>query len=109
MRDAGEPALSGWTIHLSNGDTATTDVNGYYYFLGLVPGTYTITETGQPGWNQTAPAASYTVTLGPQQQINGQDFGNYYQTSDTNCVHINCPSNLVAQCTGSGRPWWLIR
>ena len=78
-------------------------MNGYYYFLGLVPGTYTVTETGQPGWNQTAPAGgSYTVTLGPQQQINGQDFGNYYQTSDTNCVHINSPSNLVAQCTGSG-------
>jgi hypothetical protein len=41
------------------------------------------------------------VTLGVSQQVNGQDFGNY-RTNDTNCVHIFCPSNIVAECTGSG-------
>ena len=103
VHDPGEPALSGWTMHLSNGATAVTDGNGFYYFLGLMPGTYTVTETAESGWTQTAPAGGwYTVTLGTAQQINGQDFGNY-RTNDTNCVHIfDCPTNIVAQCTGAG-------
>jgi uncharacterized repeat protein (TIGR03803 family) len=102
VRDPGEPARAGWTINLSGGATAVTDVNGYYYFQNLAAGTYTVTEVPQSGWTQTAPAGgSYTVTLGVSQQVNGRDFGNY-RTNDTNCVHIFCPSNIVAECTGSG-------
>jgi len=102
VRDLGEPARAGWTINLSSGATAVTDVNGYYYFQNLAAGTYTVTEVPQSGWTQTAPAGgSYTVTLGVSQQVNGRDFGNY-RTNDTNCMHIFCPSNIVTECTGSG-------
>ena len=101
VRDRGEPARPGWTINLSSGATAVTDVNGYYYFQNLAAGTCTVTEVPQSGWTQTAPAGgSYTVTLGASQQVNGRDFGNYHP--NTNCVQIFCPSNIVTECTGSG-------
>ena len=79
--DPGEPALPGCTINLTSGpgapQSAVTDVNGYYYFMDLPPGSYTVSEAQQPGWMQTAPAGgSYTVTLGTAQSINGLNFGN---------------------------------
>jgi len=106
VRDPGEPGLSGWTMQ-ANGPTgpftAATDVNGYYHFLNLGAGTYTVTEVPQSGWTQTAPAGGlpYTVTLAQSQQVNGQDFGNWH-TNNTNCVQIFCPTNIVAPCSGSG-------
>lgn len=66
--DEGEPALSGWEICLSlseestfrfaeqdNGNCVQTDDNGYFEFTGLRAGNYRLTETAQPGWNQTWP------------------------------------------------------
>ena len=62
-----------------------------------------MTEVPQAGWTQTAPAGgSYTVVLGVDQQVNGQNFGNQATHPPTNCISIDCPSNLVAQCTGVG-------
>jgi hypothetical protein len=102
VQDPGEPSLSGWTIHLSNGSNTVTDVNGYYYFTNLPPGTYTVTEVQQPGWTQSAPSGgSHTVTLGTLQEVNGQDFGNCHSNTP-GCVQIVCPSNIVAQCAGNG-------
>ena len=103
VRDPGEPALPGWTIQLSNGATAVTDVNGYYYFMGLSPGLYTINEVNQPGWTQTAPAGgSYNVTLGVAQQINQLNFGNIRR--DTNAPVIECFNQTlhVKACTDGG-------
>ena len=103
VRDPGEPALQGWTVHLSNGANAVTDINGYYYFLNLVPGTYTVTEVAQSGWTQTAPAGgSYTVTLGVAQEVNGRDFGNWRSNPNPNCIRITCPGDLTNECTGFG-------
>ena len=60
---ADEPALAGWTITLTGTDGAgntvslvtSTDENGFYEFIDLAPGTYTISEVQQIGWIQTAP------------------------------------------------------
>ena len=84
--DSGEPAMAGWTIHLSNGQTAVTDSNGDYYFLNLLDGSYTVTEEVSPHWTQTHPAAgSYTVSIGNGYGTNQLDFGNTAKCCD-NCT-----------------------
>lgn len=74
---AGEPPLAGWVIKLSSSQVAVTDSLGYYHFLNLAPGSYTVSEQQQPGWKQTAPlTGSHTVGLAAGQAVNGLDFGN---------------------------------
>jgi protocatechuate 3,4-dioxygenase beta subunit len=57
---AAEPPIAGWTIRATNGSTVnmstTTGADGYYEFV-LDPGTYTVYEDTQTGWNQTRPFA----------------------------------------------------
>jgi hypothetical protein len=75
--DPGEIGLASWTIDLSPGGQQSTDGEGAYSF-SVKPGTYTVGESLQSGWRQTAPAGSgtrtYTVTSG--QKIENADFGN---------------------------------
>jgi hypothetical protein len=71
-RDAGEPGLGGWEIHLFGMDGmgndvhrhTTTAADGTYSFTGVTPGSYTLCETtldaldptlNHPGWIQTFP------------------------------------------------------
>ncbi|MEX2553072.1 MAG: SdrD B-like domain-containing protein [Actinomycetota bacterium] len=103
--DSGEPALSGWTIELSNGDTAVTDSNGFYYFQNLAPGTYTISEVQQPGWAQTYPVSGdHTVTLGASQSISGLDFGNHQREVTNDPPRIECPEDIVITCDSPTGP-----
>lgn len=75
--DDDEPGLSGWEIKLDgDAQTTTTDTNGYYAFLNLVPDDYTITETLQAGWMQTL-GASNPVSVAPGQIVNDVNFGNF--------------------------------
>ncbi len=67
VKDAGEPALQGWTVYLDlNGDgqmdtngglepSTTTGPDGKYQFLNLAPGTYTVGAIPQAGWERTYP------------------------------------------------------
>lgn len=57
VRDAGEPGIAGVSLALTGVDdqgfvnrTATTDAQGYYEFLDLRPGTYSVNETQPAGW-----------------------------------------------------------
>ncbi len=93
IHQANEPFLSGWTINLSPGGSVVTDTNGFYYFTGLSPGTYVVTETQQSGWAQTFPAgnAGHTVTVGLNQALQGFDFGNQIRPcADINDTRILC-------------------
>ncbi|TPL60586.1 SdrD B-like domain-containing protein, partial [Mesorhizobium sp. B2-4-3] len=86
--EAGEPALSGWTIYLDANNNnqldagepfAVTDATGYYKFT-VTPGTYTIREVQQAGWSQDAPnnqQGEYTITLAAGQASHNNDFGNF--------------------------------
>jgi SdrD B-like domain/IPTL-CTERM motif len=106
LPDAGEPGLSGWQLHLfRNSDPSfhqevITDSNGNYAFIGLTPGVYTVCETTQPGWTQTAPNSmqpppppvgerevdcagrtgvngiGYAFTITGDEVLEGNDFGN---------------------------------
>ena len=83
--DSGEPGLPYWTVYLATNDNGKldpgesyvlTDAAGHYDFTGLAPGTYTVTIVPQTGYNQTAPAATYTVTITTDgTAITGENFG----------------------------------
>ena len=80
IRDAGEPILANWPITLTPGGAINTDTNGYYYFMGLTPGAYTVTEGSQPGWVQTFPASGqHNVNLGLNEIKDHLDFGNTFR------------------------------
>jgi hypothetical protein len=66
VKDAGEPGLIGWTIHLFDTGTmallqttVTSAPDGFYTF-SLPPGNYTVCEALQAGWTQTAPCVAGT-------------------------------------------------
>ena len=88
VRDAGEPGLNGWTIHLYDalGNLSDSDVThdwdlngdgvidpaveaGWYRFEHLSEGVYEIEELLQTGWYQTYPAERHRVTVGPDVQF----------------------------------------
>ncbi len=75
--DAEELGLPGWEIGLSNGEKQLTGGDGSYWF-SVRPGTYTVAETPQGGWRQTAPASpgTFTHTVISGQEVSGVDFGN---------------------------------
>jgi hypothetical protein len=58
--------------------STTTDANGNYDFMGLVPALYHVREVVQPGWMQTVPASGvYDIMLAPGQVSAKNDFGNF--------------------------------
>jgi hypothetical protein len=71
-----EPGLQGWTIQLSNGQTAVTDQFGNYCFSDLAPSVYTVQENLQAGWVQKHPSRLYSVTVVAATATGGIDFGN---------------------------------
>ena len=83
--DNGEPGLQYWTVYLASNNSGTldpgesyvlTDANGDYDFTGLAPGTYTVAIVPETGYHQTAPAATYTVTITTDgTAITGENFG----------------------------------
>ncbi|MEM2004642.1 MAG: SdrD B-like domain-containing protein [Zestosphaera sp.] len=80
--DTNEPGLEGWTINLYGDSTligtTTTNINGYYEFVNLPPGTYTVSEVLQAGWSQTYPPApgTHQVTITSGANIQNKNFGN---------------------------------
>jgi parallel beta-helix repeat protein len=92
-----EPGLAGWTINLEGfnleGDvvkaSTTTGAGGSYCFESLPPGSYTVKESHQEGWDQTFPGGdgSHSIHL-----LNG---------NEKRCVNYNFGNVAVAQATGS--------
>jgi hypothetical protein len=100
VRDAGEPGLAGWVIHLDGTDgqgiavnlTDVTDANGDYSFT-VNPGTYTVSEEQQAGWTQSGPDlladagdndagatdGDWDIVLTSGQVDSGNDFGNFQE------------------------------
>jgi len=101
-RDEEEDQLAGWTMFLDENGNGTLDPEeestetsshphhfGRYRFSRLFPGTYSVCEVAQDGWNQTYPGtvsepACHTVTVPERHSCGGcgddgderYDFGN---------------------------------
>ena len=81
-----DPVLSGWTVNLLNGadqvvQTARTDSSGDFSFSGVGPGTYTVAEVVQSGYNETSSPGTFSLTTTGGQDVTGLDFGNFQQWS----------------------------
>ncbi len=114
MFDGNEMGLNGWTIELVNSSGSvqasdvTHDVNGqpgHYQFNNVPPGSYTVREVQQNGWQQSAPAQPYQVTITDGDIYSGRDFGNYQFGSLTGrvCEDVNeivCVANWPVELTG---------
>jgi len=81
--DQAEPPLNGWSIVISgpNGTLAATTGTGswpagFYEFVNLTPGIYSIDEVSQGGWSQTVSPASPFVLVAGQNSPNS-NFGNF--------------------------------
>ncbi len=78
LRDEGEPGLQGVLITLRGEGIeihAVTAADGSYRFDGLMPGSYTVSETVPAGWAATTPA-SLSLFLFAGQRLSGIDFLN---------------------------------
>lgn len=92
-QDPGEPGLPGWTIKVTDGTntyTTTTDGLGNYYFTNLTPGTWTVSEVQQVGWQQSAPGipGTYIVPLLAGQVVSNRDFGNCRVEKQGECYEL---------------------
>jgi hypothetical protein len=96
--DMDEPALEGWTITLSGdaSDSTTTDQDGAYLFQGLLEGTYTVSETLEPGWTQTYPGGdgTHTINLGDGEFSSDNNFGNFQNVNVTACKMEDLDGNI---------------
>jgi len=81
IRDGGEPGVGGWAVELvdlSTGlviETAVTDGDGEYSFIGLLSGDYEVRQAPLNGWVRTLPAdPAYPITLAYTEDRDGIDF-----------------------------------
>jgi hypothetical protein len=97
IHDVGEEGLKGWNIYLdlnSNGQLdpgepkSRTDSSGYYEFLNLDPGTYTVSEVPQAGWTQTLPGWTGGRLFGSELVL-GSESTNIVEIDPNNGVVIN--------------------
>jgi PEP-CTERM motif len=75
----GEPGLQGWTVLLfGTGFSAISGANGAFLISGVGPGTFTLQEQLQPGFQQTAPAlpGTFVFTTSSGVDIPNENFGN---------------------------------
>jgi hypothetical protein len=111
--DPGEPGLSGWEITLTSAGgaplTAITDSEGYYSFFDVVPGTYDLAETLQPGWVPSQPAGGiYTGVVVSGAEVLVRDFGNCQDPPCSQALNVSaeqvesdCCFNLSYANSGS--------
>lgn len=86
--DPGDNPVPGWTIFLTSPDNNTistqTDINGYYTFPYLAPGTYTLFESVQQGWSQGQSAGPYSVYVGPNSNV----FRDFLNCKEPTCEEL---------------------
>lgn len=102
VKQSGELPLANWVIQLSNGQSAVTDSNGNYYFFNVPPGTYTLSEVQQNGWQRIfPPGGTHSVTVVAGQSVVGKNFGNRPcpRCNDQTSIFIPVGPGSATACT----------
>lgn len=99
IKDPGEPGLPNWTIMLQGSGipiAATTNITGEYWFMGLPPDDYIVSEVQPPPvwngqfmlqWVQTAPiSGTHAIELDPGEIVTDADFGNWQNGKNDFCM-----------------------
>jgi hypothetical protein len=122
IRDPGEPGLEGWTINLMSGSiiiaNTTTGPDGAYSFTNInitpgsiTPGSYTVEEVVQQGWNQSYPAVpgTQTVTLvSSEAGPDNIDFGNWRPTGFSGTVFEDKNGDGIRDPGDPGLVGWTV-
>ena len=97
--DSEEVGLAGWTIYLDTNENGALDLgeastttagDGSYRFEGVQPGTYSIGEVLQEGWQQTYPDA-----MGGASDLSGTNL-----TTDDPFQTLRVPERIKSRSTG---------
>ncbi len=114
IKDQNEPGVQNWGIFLNGliNDFTRTDESGYYSFINIPNGNYTIIEEEKNGWQQTYPASGqWLFELSRDTTIGNVDFGNYYSGS-FNSIYgqkfNDANRNGVKDLSEIGIPGWKI-
>jgi len=95
--DGTDPKSQGWNMELRNSSntlisTMTSDHSGFYFFMDLDPGTYTVTAVPPAGWDVIIPStSSYSVDV----DINVVNVSDFLGLPDPNYVEPDAPENCV--------------
>ncbi len=109
VKNVNEPGLEGWTIHLDDTTTVITDSSGYYSFMGVGPGTYTISMEHQDGWYQTTPdSTGFSVTALSGNDIANMNFGNFLVGSISGSKFKDSNENGTWDISEPGLSGWRI-
>ncbi|MBI5214348.1 MAG: carboxypeptidase regulatory-like domain-containing protein [Ignavibacteriae bacterium] len=98
VKDAGEPGLPGWVIHVNNTYFDTTDANGDYSISAPVIGSVTLGEQLQAGWEQSLPGNNFTINVTNGSTHSNRNFGNWQPPLRVNTM----PSYGVNGAYGNG-------
>ena len=106
-RAAGEPALAGVTITLTGGSEAlvtSSDANGAFAFLQVLPGSYVLHETTPPGYFSTTVDDLPVTAIYPGRVYADNDFGDapYIQVGGVVFDDVNLDG--VRQAEEAGLP-----
>jgi len=100
-----ETGLSGVTLTLNGGATATSDGDGNYTFTGLLPGAYTVTSGGKTGYFATpydTPVESKSASI-LAASVGGLNFGLSYESiSGYAFKDTNADGSMAAGESGIG-------
>lgn len=121
-----EPKLGGWTIKLFTIDLnerpfdpsnpklgpqideqLTSDANGEYLFQ-LSSGQYGVCEELKAGWMQTFPEKCHLAILSGDEEISGNNFGNFRLASILGVKWSDLDKDGIKSATESGIPDWRI-
>jgi hypothetical protein len=92
--------FSEWTVNLldSSGDasaTSETGSDGSYFFFNVLPGTYTIEQVLENGWDQSTPSggSGITVSAAEGSEYTDEDFANTQVAQVTGTAYIDANNN----------------